>query len=69
MKTIQFKTTIKCAACIAKVSETLNSVVGEGKWVVDTQNPSKILSIDSETDPLKISQALEKIGYKAEPIS
>ena len=45
---MEFKTNIMCGSCIAKVTPLLNEVVGENKWSVDTQNPKKILSINSD---------------------
>lgn len=66
MKKQQFKTTIKCAACLAKVTPTLNEVVGEDKWSVDIQNPAKILTLENEVQEVALKDALEKIGYKAE---
>lgn len=69
MKTIKFKTNIKCAACVVKVTSALNESVGENKWSVDIQNPAKILTIESEAKAEDVRSALEKVGYKAEPIS
>jgi copper chaperone CopZ len=69
METLKFKTNIKCAACVAKVTSALNESVGEDKWSVDIQNPAKILSIESEAKAGDVKSALEKVGYTAEPIS
>lgn len=68
MKKQQFKTTIKCAACLAKVTPTLNEIVGEDKWSVDIQNPAKILTLENEVKETDLKEALEKIGYKADPL-
>ena len=69
METIQFKTNIKCAGCVANVSPELNHVIGKNNWKVDTQSTDKILTVTkdgiSETD---IKTAVEKVGYKAEKI-
>ena len=69
METLKFKTNIKCAACVAKVTSALNESAGENKWVVDIQNPAKVLTIESYVDAAAIKEALEKVGYKAEPIT
>jgi copper chaperone CopZ len=70
MKTIALKTNIMCGACIAKVTPTLNEVVGETNWRVDTQNPQKILTVTSEQlDTSDVIKAVEKAGYKAEEIA
>jgi copper chaperone CopZ len=69
MKTIELQTNIMCGACLAKVTQPLNEVVGESNWKVDLQNPKKILTVTagsaSESD---IISALEKTGYKAKPV-
>ena len=70
MKTIEVKTNIMCGSCIAKVTPTLNKVVGEANWKVDTQNPKKILTVTTENlSENEIIQAVEKAGYKAEKLS
>jgi copper chaperone len=68
METIQFKTTIKCSGCVAKATPFLNEALGEDNWEVDTNNPSKVLTVVGETDPAKVIQAVEKAGYKAEAV-
>ena len=70
MKTLTFKTNIKCGACIATVMPFLNEAVGEGRWQVDIQNPNKTLTTETDTATgSDIRQAIEKAGYKAEPLS
>jgi copper chaperone len=69
MKTIELKTNIMCAACIAKVTPTLNETAGEANWKVDIQNPKKILTVT--TDKLseeEVIKAVAKAGYKAEKL-
>ena len=67
MKTIEVKTNIMCGSCIAKVTPTLNEVVGENKWKVDTANPNKILIVTNENlTEQEVINAVEKAGYKAE---
>lgn len=68
MNTIKFKTTIKCSGCVANVTPFLNEALGNGKWEVDTSNPSKVLTVTGEENEAKIVQAVEKAGYKAERI-
>jgi copper chaperone CopZ len=69
MDTTKFKTNIKCAACVAKVTPFLNEAIGENNWEVDYNNPSKILTVDGEKDNTKVIEALEKAGYKAEALT
>ncbi|MCW3079441.1 MAG: hypothetical protein JWR87_871 [Segetibacter sp.] len=59
-----------CGSCIAKVTPTLNEVIGEGNWKVDTLNPNKILSVTTEElDQTQVIEAVQKAGYKAEELA
>ena len=69
MKTIEVKTNIMCGSCIAKVTPTLNEVIGENNWKVDTANPKKILTVTNDNlGEADVIKAVEKAGYKAEKI-
>ena len=70
MKTIEVKTNIMCGSCIAKVTPTLNEVIGENNWKVNTANPKKVLTVTTENlNEAEVIKAVEKAGYKAESIS
>jgi len=67
MKILKFKTNINCDGCIAKVTPALSAMQGISKWEVNTSDPKKILSV--ETDALKEEDIIEKlkaVGFKAE---
>jgi copper chaperone len=66
METKQFKSNIKCSACVAKVTEALNETVGEGNWEVDLQNPQRVLTVKTDTSKEKINEALTTVGYRVE---
>ena len=66
MKTIQVKTNIMCGSCIAKVTPTLNQIIGDNNWSVDTINPAKILTVKSEIlNEEDVINAVAQAGYKA----
>ena len=71
METLKFKTSIKCSACVAKVTPLLNEIAGEDNWEVDVLNPDKILSIESEDQITveSIVSGLQNIGYTAQQVS
>lgn len=70
MKTLKFKTNINCASCVAKVTPFLNEAAGENHWLVNTQEPQKILTVESDdVSESDIITSLEKAGYRAEPLS
>jgi copper chaperone len=67
MKTIEFKTTINCNNCIAKVTPYLDSVGGIVHWEVDIKNPAKILTVygdDVKADEVKAK--VKEAGYSIE---
>ena len=67
MKTLKFKTNVNCGGCIATVTPHLNQVKGIANWSVDTSNPSKILTVETEgLPPEVIIETLKEAGYKAE---
>lgn len=66
-KYMQFKTNIKCAACIAAVSPALNQLA-PNQWEVDLKSPDRILTVNENVDPESVKAALEKSGYKGESI-
>lgn len=68
METQKFKTNIKCGSCIAAVTPFLNEAVGEGNWQVDVQNPDKVLTVGN-ANAARAKGAVEKAGYKAEPLT
>lgn len=66
MKTLTFKTNINCGGCVDKVTPILDNIKKIESWSVNTQDPNKILTIESDqltTSELK--NALEKVGFNA----
>ena len=69
MKTLKFKSNIKCTGCVSKVSPVLDNAEGIERWNVDIYNPQKTLTV--ETDSLnaeEVANLVEKAGFKAEEI-
>lgn len=64
----KFKTNIKCAACVEKVTPLLNEAVGAGNWQVDTTDPAKTLTIQTDTSEAALNEALKQKGYRAETV-
>lgn len=61
---MKFKTNINCGGCIASVTPHLNQIEGIS-WQVDTENPDKILSVETETVSEKeIIEAVKKAGFE-----
>ncbi|AFL82606.1 copper chaperone [Aequorivita sublithincola DSM 14238] len=69
MKTLKFKTNINCGGCVSKVTPFLNKQKGVESWEVDTANPDKILTIESDgASEEDIKATLQKVGFKAETV-
>ena len=64
-----FKTNINCGGCIAKVSPFIEEVTAITHWEVDTKNPKKILTVESESlSEADIIALIERAGFEAQPI-
>ncbi len=66
----QFKTNIMCNSCLAKVTPHLDANHGIRHWEVDTKNPAKVLTV--ETDKLtdeEIREIVKQAGYNAENLT
>lgn len=69
MKQYKFRTNINCSGCVAKVTPVLNENPGVKEWNVDTANPGKVLTV--ETENLKeedVKALVQKAGFKAEQL-
>jgi len=70
MNTLKFKTNVNCGGCIATITPHLNQLKGIIKWNVDTTNPLKILTVETQDlTPGDIVDLLGKAGYKADLIT
>lgn len=67
---LKFKTTLNCGGCVSKVQEDFDNNKGVADWNVDTDNPDKILTIDSiGISEAEVVEIINKKGFKAEPIN
>jgi len=70
MNTLKFKTNVKCGGCIATVTPYLNQVKGIVSWNVDTTDPLKIMTVETEgISPEEITSVMKTAGYQAELIT
>lgn len=69
METLQFKTNIKCGGCVATVSPFLNADENIEKWSVDLQSTDRVLTVETNDSPEKITELIKKAGYSAEEIN
>jgi copper chaperone len=67
MKELKFKTNINCGGCVAGVTPFLNKLE-DIKWEVDTENPEKILTVQTEgSTEEQIIKLVKKAGFEIEP--
>ncbi|RYY86379.1 MAG: copper chaperone [Chitinophagaceae bacterium] len=65
----QFKTNINCGGCVAAVTPHLNGEKAISTWKVDTQNPEKVLTVETEDlDANQVCALVHKAGFTAEPL-
>ena len=70
METLQFETNINCGGCVAKVTPHLNEEPNIKNWKVDTTNPQKILTVETDGISVKeIIKAVSKAGFKIEELA
>lgn len=69
MNKYQFKTNINCGGCVSKVTPYLNANDEIKSWSVDTQNPQKILTVETDklTDEM-VRVIVQQAGFKAEKV-
>lgn len=70
MKQYQFKTNINCSGCLAKVSPELDQNKEISDWKVDTDNPNKILTVETESlNEEQVKAIVQKAGFNAEKLN
>ncbi len=70
MKKYQFKTNINCGGCVATVTPVLNASDEIKSWSVDTSDPKKVLTVETENvSEEELIKILSEAGYKAEPLA
>lgn len=69
-KNLQFKTTLNCGGCVAKVKSDLDNAKGIVDWSVDTNNADKILTVHSDgASEEAIIAIIKSKGFNAESLA
>lgn len=69
MRKLKFKTNINCSGCVKAVTPHLDKEQDIKNWQIDTDNPDKILTVETEgLDADAVIDKIEKAGFKAEEI-
>ena len=66
----KYKTNISCGGCVASVTPHLNANSNIKSWEVDTADPQKVLTIETDTlSDEAVREIVIKAGFKAEKLS
>lgn len=69
METLKFKTNINCGGCVAKITPHLNDEKAIKSWNVDTANPQKILTVETDSlSEIEVEQIVTEAGFKADKL-
>jgi len=68
MKTLKFKTTIKCNGCVKTVTPFLDKSNNIENWRVDLENPDRIMTVETSGEADEVKYLLSEAGYKAEEL-
>ena len=64
MKTLRFKTSLKCGGCVNAIKPGLESLIKIEKWSVDLESPDKVLEVESNEDiSAEVMESVKKAGY------
>ena len=65
MKTIRFKTNLKCGGCIKAITPGLESLNIIDTWSVELENPDRVLEIKAPEDVSEqVIESVKKAGYQ-----
>lgn len=65
MKTIRFKTNLKCGGCIKAITPGLESLNIIDSWSVELENPDRVLEIKAPEDVSEqVIESVKKAGYQ-----
>jgi len=65
MKTLRFKTNLKCGGCIKAITPGLESLNIIDSWNVDLENPDRVLEIKASDDVSEqVIESVKKAGYQ-----
>ncbi|GAA4315028.1 heavy-metal-associated domain-containing protein [Compostibacter hankyongensis] len=66
MKTLQFRTNIKCSGCVEKITPFLDKAAGRGSWTVDLASADKTLTVTNpDAGAGAVTEAIAAAGYRA----
>ena len=72
MKTLRFKSSLKCNGCVNAIKPGMQSIDGIKSWRVILDVQDKVIEVDTEDDEEKIAKAVQEAvtreGYSLEKL-
>ena len=69
MKTLRFRSNIKCMGCVSRVTPVLDNEEGIARWDVDIYNPQKTLTVETDTlNARDVADLVEKAGFSVKEL-
>lgn len=65
MQTHQYRTNLRCGACLDTIRPAFDREAGPGNWGVDLSSPDKVLTVPQTVPPARVAALLEQAGYKS----
>jgi hypothetical protein len=65
MQTHQYRTNLRCGACLEAIRPSFDREIGPGQWGVDLASPDKVLTVPEGVPPARVVALLEQAGYKS----
>lgn len=65
---LQFKTDLRCGACVQKVAPFLDALEGVERWEVALEKPERFLTVYGTITSEHVQKGLVRAGYSAEKV-
>lgn len=65
---LQFKTNLRCGACVQKVAPFLDALEGVERWEVALEKPERFLTVYGTANPDRVQEGFVQAGYSAEKV-
>jgi hypothetical protein len=65
MQTHQYRTNLRCGACLEIIRPSFDREIGPGQWGVDLASPDKVLTVPEAVPAARVAALLEQAGYRS----
>lgn len=68
MEERKFKTSAKCAGCVAAIAKKLDTVLTRDQWSIDLTSPNCTLTVCSDIDDRQITGLVKEAGFNIDKL-